>query len=93
MSGGEASDFLRRQQVHFARVFDVTAIGGEGGAQGFFAHLAGLKPEREGEFAGGFRDVALHFDLGQLGRVLFEVIGELGVIGIAQRAKVGGEKV
>jgi hypothetical protein len=93
LGGGETGDFFGRKQKDLAVVLDVAAVGGEGGAKVFFVHLAGGETEREGELAAGFGDVALDVDLGELGGVFLEVVGEVGVPGVAERVEMDGEKV
>ena len=93
LGGGQAGDFFRREKVDPALIFDVTTVGGEGGAELVFADAAGLEAEGEGELAAGLDDLALDVGLGELGGVFVEVFGEVGVEFVAEGSEVGCEKV
>lgn len=93
LGGGEFLEFCFIEEEDLAVGFEVTAVGGDGGAERRFVGGAGAEGEGDGETIAGLGDVGGDFGDAEVGGVFFEVGGEVGEEGVAQAAEVGGEEV
>ena len=93
LGGGEFLEFFLVEEENVAVGFEVTAVGGDGGAEGGFVGGTGAEGEGDGEAIAGLGDVGGDFGNAEMSGVFFEVGREVGAKEIAEAGEMGGEEI